>query len=432
MKNITTEYKLLKEGKISKDAFVRSARISFPQFVSPTTSIKDAISILKSKRILSENEGIERPSKEEIIAQFYRDYEGLVDPGDDEMDYKYAVELEKRLNDAGYEADFDLSGGFSEDELYENTVLINESKTNSGHSYIKQEVEFPLIDIANPYQLKAGVKFELSKMDDMTGNAYQVALDKALKNIAKNKDAYRDLQLANFDEVKKEDETLQMKEVGKKSKNNDKTDSAGFLKKALVKNEKANVSAKKENVKGKPKGVKEMNQKPKTASGIKQTMEVPGKEQVLSELKSFLQKKSRISEDMHYKYTVGQEVNTPKGVGQVTEIVGGTITVKFGNDSMEDFQVNVLDKQPNISHERPNLDVAQSNEETSTKLSKKDIIKKLKEYFSKNKKVKESKLKRNPRTGHVVSAEDPAGEASARQMGFTQDVPGEVELIGKK
>lgn len=279
---------------------------------------------------------------------------------------------------------------------------MQKNTSNSGYAYVKERSSYPEIDLRNPYQLQKGVQFELSKMADLSGNAYFLALEKALKKISKNKDAYRDLQFANFDQVKKADEELQMKEVGKKSASAAKTDSSGHLKKALVKNEKANVSSKKENVKGKPKGVKEMSQKPKTAGGIKQTMEVPSKEQVLNELRSFLQKKSRISEDLHYKYTVGQEVRTPKGIGQVTEIVGGTVSVKLEGNVVEDFQVNVLDKQHEVQHDQTPIDVPQPKEEGSSNMSKDDIVKKLKEYIAKKKKKNEAV--------DIVTAKTPSGE----------------------
>lgn len=309
---------------------------------------------------------------------------------------------------------------------------MQKNTSNSGYSYLKQDkVEFPLIDLVNPYQLQKGVQLELSKMDDMTGDAYMVALDRALKKMAKDPNAYRELQLANYNEVKKEDEKLQMKQVGKKVASAHKTDSSGHLKKALVKNEKANVSDKKENKKGKPKGVKEMSSKPKKASGVKM-MEMPGKEQVLNELRSFLQKKSKLSEDLHYKYTVGQEVLTPKGKGIVTEIVGGTITVKLGDDSIQDFQVNILDKQHDVQHDQTPIDTPEPKEETpnaskqgmlekikeyvSKSSNKKKAINALKEYFSKKKKTNEAKtaIKATSTKGRkeVVKMVEPSKAAS--------------------
>jgi len=56
MKNITKQYQDLLEGKMSRDNFVRNARMQFPQFISPVTSIDDTIKILKSKRIIAEVE----------------------------------------------------------------------------------------------------------------------------------------------------------------------------------------------------------------------------------------------------------------------------------------------------------------------------------------------------------------------------------------
>jgi ribosome modulation factor len=54
MKNISKQYADLLEGKMSRDNFVRNCRQQFPQFVSPVTSLDDAIKILKSKRIIAE------------------------------------------------------------------------------------------------------------------------------------------------------------------------------------------------------------------------------------------------------------------------------------------------------------------------------------------------------------------------------------------
>ena len=54
MKNIQKQYQDLLEGKMSQANFMRNVRMDFPQYIAPGNSYKDAISILKSKRILSE------------------------------------------------------------------------------------------------------------------------------------------------------------------------------------------------------------------------------------------------------------------------------------------------------------------------------------------------------------------------------------------
>jgi len=52
MKNITNLYRQLNEGKISKDFFMKTARMQFPQFISPVTSYRDAVNILSGKRLI--------------------------------------------------------------------------------------------------------------------------------------------------------------------------------------------------------------------------------------------------------------------------------------------------------------------------------------------------------------------------------------------
>lgn len=303
-------------------------------------------------------------------------------------------------------------------------------KTNSGYTYTTQKVEVPVIDLVDPYQLKRGVEQELSKMKDLQGDAYKVAIDRALKNLSKDRYYYKSLQIANFEEVSKEDKKLKMREVGKKSKETVKTDSAGYIKKPLKKDEPANVSNKKENKKGNPKGVKHMTEKAKTAAGIKNTMKAPGKEQVLNELRDFLQKKSRLSEDLHFEYTMGQQVKTPNGMGEITEIRGGTVSVKLENGIEKDYQINVLNKQketpeePVETPEKPVTDLSAAEKEKQERdaffnrmpdmgdrferlkrlmgkedPTKDEVMTKLKEYFAK-KKNKNNKVveKINPKS----------------------------------
>jgi len=55
MKNITHLYQQLNEGKISKDFFMKNARMQFPQFISPTLSFRDTVNVLKGKRLIQES-----------------------------------------------------------------------------------------------------------------------------------------------------------------------------------------------------------------------------------------------------------------------------------------------------------------------------------------------------------------------------------------
>ncbi len=442
MKNISKQYQDLQEGKISKHNFVRSVRMSFPQYVSPSTSIDDAVRILKSKRIISEyksnsiiNEeyqnfssesssdtgGIEEDNTTDLfqdMSQVPDQVKNVIDKYEIDGEYSYEdlKKMKDELSKMGYTFEYGLDA-IPHD--LRKSKAINESTTNSGYTYLKEPISVPEIDMTNPYQLKKGFEFELSKMKDISGDAYKIALDKAVKSIIKNKDAYKDLQIANYKEVKKYDETLQTKEVGKKSKTESKIKGDGYLKKELVKKEKENVtSSKKENKTGKPEGVKEMSNTPKKAKGISKTMEIPGKEQVLNELRS-LKKKDRLSEDLHYKYTIGAEVNTPDGMGIVNNIVGGTISVQLQNGKISDYQVNVLDKQAREDYfaKTPNKYRAFQDPMEEKKESKKDsILKKLKEYFTK-KKVKEAQdvVKAKTTDGdEEVVATVPAGQGKRK------------------
>lgn len=55
MKTINQKYSLLKEGKESKQEFLKQAKREFPQIISNITSFEDTVSILKSKNIINEN-----------------------------------------------------------------------------------------------------------------------------------------------------------------------------------------------------------------------------------------------------------------------------------------------------------------------------------------------------------------------------------------
>jgi hypothetical protein len=56
-KTLQQQYILIKEGKGSKDDFLKSARRVFPDYISSLTDYNTAINILKNKSILSEGVG---------------------------------------------------------------------------------------------------------------------------------------------------------------------------------------------------------------------------------------------------------------------------------------------------------------------------------------------------------------------------------------
>ena len=71
MKNITKQYQDLLEGKMSQHNFMTNVRREFPNWVSSTNSYKDAISILKAKRVLIESAEVFNPSAEDPSLRGY-------------------------------------------------------------------------------------------------------------------------------------------------------------------------------------------------------------------------------------------------------------------------------------------------------------------------------------------------------------------------
>ena len=57
MKSIKQQYIDLREGRMTQQNFMRSLRMSMPQYVTNVTSFKDSVRILKNKGILNEAMG---------------------------------------------------------------------------------------------------------------------------------------------------------------------------------------------------------------------------------------------------------------------------------------------------------------------------------------------------------------------------------------
>ena len=55
MKSIKQQYIDLREGRMTQHNFMRSLRMSMPQYITNVTSFKDSVRILKNKGILNEN-----------------------------------------------------------------------------------------------------------------------------------------------------------------------------------------------------------------------------------------------------------------------------------------------------------------------------------------------------------------------------------------
>ena len=197
---------------------------------------------------------------------------------------------------------------------------------------------FADLDNVNFTTFLRAVAFEVSKDPVADDSKLPAIMEKVAKAMKKDPMAYRDLVISNTEEIAKQDETLKMKEV-KPGNMVDKDNGMQEIK--GQEKYKADSAPKTEYKKGKPEGVKEMGITPKKAPGITDVMDMPGKEKVLDQLKEALKKS--LNEDTHHNYTPGKEIETPKGVGVVKGVMGGTITVELTNGELVDYQINMLD-----------------------------------------------------------------------------------------
>lgn len=435
MKNISKQYADLLEGKMSRDNFVRNCRQQFPQFVSPVTSVDDAIKILKSKRIIAESISENTDYKDPYV-KGYIDNENGISLKDCPYDERAAAALWKNgWMDAETEKQMDHdedtynreTGGYG--DLYkenenndrrdldprvyrlknqftpvqltnyllkqgmqkwgniDNVVkfvqkifpaleydeildMINTHKKAGSPTFdvtddlpffenkkksLKEAAEktegkykeatgkdeygrFADLDNVNFTTFLRAVAFEVSKDPVADDSKLPAIMEKVAKAMKKDPMAYRDLVISNTEEIAKQDATRKMKEV-KPGNMVDKDNGMQEIK--GQEKYKADSAPKTEYKKGKPEGVKEMGITPKKAPGITDVMDMPGKEKVIDQLKEALKKS--LNEDTHHNYTPGKEIETPKGVGVVKGVMGGTITVELTNGELVDYQINMLD-----------------------------------------------------------------------------------------
>ena len=448
MKNISKQYQDLLEGNMSRDNFVRNCRQQFPQFVSPVTSIDDAIKILKSKRIIVEmrddvpSKNITPTMNPDAERQGYNDnYDGysLKDcpyTGIDAALWKdgwMEAETEKQMDhdEDTYNRE---TGGYG--DLYKESL--NEAEKTEGRwkeaTGQGQYDRFKDLDNVNFTTFLRAVAFEVSKDPIVDDNKLPAIMDKVAKAMKKDPMAYRDLVISNTEEIKKQDETLKMKDV----KPGNMIDKDNGMKEIKGQEKyKADSAPKTEYKKGKPAGVKEMGITPKKAPGIKDVMDMPGKEKVLDQLKESLKKS--LTEDTHHKYTPGKEVDTPDGPGTVVGIMGGTIAVTLQNGQEADYQINVLDaieakkQQDSVFNSMPDLGSigqkwlsSQVNEDEKIKKEnlapkKKNKYAKLREFLKKAMK-KEAIYQKKDQTGQTqtIVASSPKSDATLRAQKFTK------------
>ena len=148
---------------------------------------------------------------------------------------------------------FKLIAGLINEVEYNDAVYGVKRKTVLTEAKKEKELD---IDVANPYEFRHGLQYELEQGDDYSDEALKKAKEKVLKNLAKDTNYY--FNLLNQQPTGFEFKIPETDKPGMQAK------ADGYLKKELKKDEKANVKdslSKSEAAKGKPKGIKIMPDK---------------------------------------------------------------------------------------------------------------------------------------------------------------------------
>lgn len=383
MTNITKLYQQLQEGKTTRDYFVREARRQFPQFISPVSSFDDVVSILKGKRLVSENltkevsgamfdapptldeededkiEELDTFSDPVLMRMRAKKDEPIQAPKQDPNKSKISMLLKKRAElEREMEQVAEPEGGPIADEYGEKLnridVAIARLRKQSLQEAHKLDTE-QILDRMSPYAVKKGIEVELKKEKVIDHTTLDKVRTKVARKLKKNPKAYEDLVTSNAKAIEKVDKDLETKELKQElvDKKNAMVKPKGF------KADKPNTkTSNKENKRGKPKGVKVMPDKGVTGS------EKVMKEDVLKNLKSSL------IENMMHTYTKNTEVYTPEGPGVVKDVKGGTLTIELENGNLKDFQINIIDKatrDAKFGGMKGFGDTLQKTEEESTK-----------------------------------------------------------------
>jgi len=218
--------------------------------------------------------------------------------------------------------------------------ILSEVEIKNPNNETPKEIGF---DHVNYYQLTKGTNYELEQMDVISDENYVEARNKALDNIKKDPDAYRELIVHNLKDIKKRDKNLQMVPVGE---NNlvDKPNAMKATQKDAKTNTQTTLGKQESAKKGGIKKVKHMTMSPKRYKGVKY-FETPGKEKVIA-LKEHLLKEFDESTKKTENLTIGQRVmkNDGSKVGIITDLDTGTLTatVKWDDGKIEHVQTNVL------------------------------------------------------------------------------------------
>jgi len=269
MKSIANQYRDLKEGRMSQANFMRNLRMTMPQYVTNVTSFNDAVRILKSKSILTE------------------DLPGMASGMHGSKDFQKAMGIE---DDSPYEENDDeieaIIKKMEQEKEGEEAIMAQHDPLEESLNEGKGKDLHP--NQIHPQELSMGIKVEMEHTKDAE-KAKKIALD----HLAENPFYYTQLKLSSVDV--KATPSKEKKAIAKKKDETELVDKANQMK--PVKGvEKAKASANKATKEtNKPvKGISLMSLIAKTSRGVQKMTATGEKMKVVKEdYQSFLaQKKS--------------------------------------------------------------------------------------------------------------------------------------------
>jgi hypothetical protein len=317
MKSIKTQYIDLMEGRMSQHNFMRSLRMSLPQYITNVTSFKDSVRILKNKGILSENMDIKDEDEEfiDMITKAEEEESGKYNKFDDfegglsEKAHE-GLKIEWDWDNADVDYDTDEEGN----EGAFGTVFGRDEK---GHAYSARfdapvmggDVDFDSADVSSiektedaselyegkkkrkpkaelhpnqihPQELRMGIKVELEHTDDLD-KAKKIALD----HLAENPFYYTALKLSGIESPsapKAKAPVAFKKEVAAAVELVDKTNAMKPVK-GFEKAKASSNKAKKETNSG-VKGVSELTHNAKSVRGLQKFKPTGGKMKTIKSL----------------------------------------------------------------------------------------------------------------------------------------------------
>jgi len=124
-KTLQQQYSLIKEGKGSKDDFLKSARRVFPELIAPLTDYNTAVTILRNKSILNEGVGGVTTGRKDWFKIFNDNIQEAVGVKD-KKEYGDQNTFEKIDKDVAkdLESNFDNNDPKNIDNLYSQSFLL--------------------------------------------------------------------------------------------------------------------------------------------------------------------------------------------------------------------------------------------------------------------------------------------------------------------